>query len=130
MDKPESFEVQEYNDVREPYETYRVLKQILSDYQNENPVVSSAFRIQFVGDQMKVFYTCLEVSLPHRMAEVEKQANDAHKDFLRHMKSEFKKRTKHPLTATEQKDMADYSVQKVNLNERYYFSSWRFYKIS
>lgn len=130
MDKPESFEVQEYNDVREPYETYKVLKQILEDHKKDYPVTSSAFRIQFVGDQMKVYYTCLEVSLPHRMAEVEKQAADAHKDFLKYVKKEFKSRTKHVLDCSEQKDQADYSVQKVSLNERYYFSSWRFYKIS
>ena len=130
MDKPESFEVQEYNDVREPYDTYRVLKQIVQDHGVDNPVTSHAFRVQFVGDQAKVYYTCLEVSLPHRMAEVEKQASDAHRDFLRYLKKEFKSRTKHILDIKEQKDQADYSVQKVSLNERYYYCSWRFYTIS
>lgn len=130
MDKPESFEVQEYNDVREPYETYKVLKQILEDHKKDHPVTSQAFRIQFVGDQMKVYYTTLESMLPHRMAEVEKDAAAAHKDFLKYIKKEFKSRLKRTLECSEQKDQADYSVQKVSLNERYYFSSWRFYTIS
>ncbi len=130
MDKPESFEVQEYNDVREPYDMYRVLKQIVEDHKKDCPVTSQAFRIQFVGDQMKVYFTTLETMLPHRMAEVEKVAADSHRDFLKYIKKEFKSRTKRVLDCKEQKDQADYSVQKVSLNERYYFSSWRFYTIS
>jgi NADH:ubiquinone oxidoreductase subunit D len=129
MDKPESFEVQEYNDVREPYDTYKVLKQIVQDRKDEDHVTTHSIRVDFVGDQMKVFYQCYEMMLPHRMAEVEKQASDAHREFLSYLKKEFKKRAKHPLSVTEQKDLADYTVQKVSLNERYYYCSWRYYTI-
>lgn len=129
MEKPESFEIAEYNDVREPYEKYQVLRQIIEDHRHDVPVTTCSYKVDFVGDQMKVYYMSYEPMLPHRMKEVEKQSNDAHKEILRHLKKEYRSRTKNAVGLTEQKEKADYTVNKVSLNERYMFVSWRFYKL-
>jgi hypothetical protein len=130
MDKPESFEVQEYNKFEDPYEKYKVLRQIVEDRKFHSPSApTEAFRVDFVGDTMKVFYTTYEMFLPTRIKEVEKHVDDALSEIVKFLKKEYKSRTKQKLSITENKELRDYTVQKVSLNERYYYTAWRCFEM-
>jgi hypothetical protein len=129
MDKPESFEVQEYNDVKEPYQTFQVIKQIVQDEKDGQRNPSLAWKVDFLGDVMKVQLTLFEMHLPQRMKEVQDAAHKLQKSYVSELKKEFKKRAKHDLKLKEIKDKADYTVQKVSLNERYYYICWHLYEL-
>jgi hypothetical protein len=49
--------------------------------------------------------------------------------MVKHLKKEYKARTKKTLNLKENKERANYTVQKVSLNERYYYVSWRCYEL-
>lgn len=127
--KPESFEIQEYGDQNETYETAQLLKQIVQDYRNENNVVSHGFKVDFTGNMMKVIMSFYEIGYPAKRQEISDKVNEYHKQIFSMLKKEFKKRAKRELAVTEQKDMADYTVAKVSLNDRYMLTSWRCYTL-
>ena len=129
MDKPESFEVQEYNDVREPMQTFQTIKQIVEDERWDGRHPSVAYKVDFLGDILRVQITMFEMHLPQRMKEVQETALKLQKAYVSALKKEFKKRTKTALALKEVKDKADYTVQKVNLNERYYYIAWHLYEL-
>jgi hypothetical protein len=132
MSKPEGFETTEYNTkFEDPYEKYKVLRQIVEDRKYGSPSLpSEAFRVDFSGNEAKVFYTSYEMHLPVRMKEIEAQSEAALNEVVKYLKKEFKSRTKMKLDMKELKDRRNYSVQKVSLNERYMYSSWRFYELA
>lgn len=129
MDKPESFEVTEYNDVKEPYQTFQTIKQIVQDKKDGARNPSVAFKVDFLGDIMKVQLTLFEMHLPQRMKEVQDAAHKLERSYISELKKEFKKRAKRDLKLKEVKGKADYSVQKVSLNERYYYICWCLYEL-
>src|SRR3990167_6057823 len=118
MDKPEGFEVTDYGDKHEKYDQLSVIKQIIDERVRESP--AHAVIVKFAGNQMTLAYHCYEMHLPARMKQVQELANDVFRESLSHLKKEFKRRTKQVLTLKELKDLANYTVQKVSLNERYY----------
>ena len=126
---PESFEVQEYNDVREPYQTFQTIKQIVQDLRIKSNNPSVGLKADFLGDVMRVNITLFEMHVSRRMKEIQDAADQLHKSFLRDLKKEFKKRTKHDLKLKEDKAKADCSVQSVSMNERAYVTCWRFYEM-
>lgn len=129
MNKPESFEITEYNDVQEPYRTFQTIKQVVQDMKIEANSTSQAFKVDFLGDILRIQLTLFEMHLPQRMKEVEDNAHSLQKSYVSALKKEFKKRTKTDLKLKEIKDKADYTVQKVNLNERYMYFCWRLYEL-
>ena len=129
MDKPESFEVQEYNDVKEPYQTFQTIKQIVQDRKDLARHPSCAYKVDFLGDVLRVQVTMFEMHLPQRMKEVQDAAIKLQKAYVSELKKEFKKRTKTALSLKEIKEKADYTVQKVSLNERYYYIAWHLYEL-
>jgi hypothetical protein len=129
MDKPESFEVTEYSGVREPYETFQTIKQIVQDRKDMARHPSCAYKVDFLGDTMRVQVTMFEMHLPQRLKEVQDTAHKLHKAYVSELKKEFKKRAKHDLKLKEIKDKADHTVQKVSLNERYYYVAWHLYEL-
>jgi hypothetical protein len=76
-----------------------------------------------------LYYHCYEMHLPVRMREVEAQAKTILDEMVKHLKKEYKARTKKTLNLKENKERANYTVQKVSLNERYYYVSWRCYEL-
>lgn len=129
MDKPESFEIQEYGDQPTAYETIKVVKQIAQDYRDSNPVTSHAVKFDFIGNSLKVTIALFEMHLPSRMKIVEDMAFQYQKSCVSHLKKEFKKRTKRDLGLKEDKDKSGYHTEKVSLNERYYYVCWYFYNL-
>jgi len=125
MTKPESFEVTEYSG--EQVDAAKVISQIVADKVKESPAHS--LLVSFSGNMMTLKYQCYEMHLPNRIKQVVDQSQDVFRESLSHIKKEFKKRTKQALTLKEKKELADYSVQKVSLNERYYAFFWRVYEL-
>lgn len=126
--KPESFEVQEYGEKDDTYDTVKVLKQLVQDYRVENNVATHTFNVSLTGDMMKVTVSSYEMNYPGRVQAVRDAVDAYHKHILSFLKKQFKKQTKRELSVVEEKDKADYTVSKVSLNERYMFTSWRVYK--
>jgi hypothetical protein len=135
MQNPESFEVTEYDPEDLPVaEQLSVMKQIMEDRKFDPEIrrlPTENFVLTLQGDQMRLAYHTYEMflSTPDRMRDVEKNAEKCLGEGLKYLKKEFRKRTKKALSVKEQKDLRSYSVQKVSLNERYYFISWRVFKI-
>ena len=126
--EPESYEVTEYAKNKELRDKFSVISQIVQDKIRENPTYCC--RVFFVGDMLKLVFCCYEMNLPARMKEIEKLAHDCMNEMVRVIKKEFKSHSKMSLDLKEDKKKANYSVQKVSLNERYYYMAWRFYEIS
>lgn len=127
MDKPEGFEVTEYGKPHEVYSMYSVVHQIMEDRGREAP--NYGVKVAFTGNMLKVYYHCYEMCLPTRFTEIEGNANDSLNEAIKYIKKEYKKRTKKTLDLKEKKDLANYTVQKVSLNERYYTVFWRMYEL-
>lgn len=127
MGKPESFEVTEYGTAHEDYDTLSVIRQIIQDLTRDNPAASMS--VSFTGDMIKLTYSSFEMLLPTRIKEVEARSVEVFRDVVKHLKKEFKSKTKRTLTLKEKEELADYTVQKVSLNERYYYICWRHYEL-
>ncbi len=124
---PESFEVQEYSREQLPQDKFGAIYQIVEQLLRESP--AAGCRVSFTGSLMKLTYHCYEMHLPSRMRIVEDQAKQVLNNTVNHIKKEFKKLRKETLDLKEKKEMANYSIEKVSLNERYALASWRFYEI-
>lgn len=128
MEKVESFEITEYGEDHEiPGKVQGVIKEIVRDLVRTNPAVG--MQVTFVGNLVKLTYHCYEMHLPVRLREVEHAAKSGLDETVKQLKKEFKERAGHVLKLTERKEMANTSAQKVSLNERYMYSSWRFYEL-
>lgn len=128
MENFESFEVTEYGTDHEiPGRVQGQIKEIVQEMVRKNPAAGT--QVTFVGNLAKFTYHCYEMHLPVRQKEVEHAAKSALDETVKHVKKEFKNRTGSDVKLTERKDMANTSVHKVSLNERYMYSSWRFYEL-
>jgi len=127
MQKPESFEVTEYADPKKSYDKFSVIYQIIENKVRENPTFGC--RVSFVGNMLKLYFHCYEMHLPVRMKEIEKLAHDSLNEAVKMIKKEFKTITKEKIELKEDKTKANYTVQKVSLNERYYVVYWRFFEL-
>lgn len=128
MEKAESFEVTEYGTKHQlPDRVRGAIVEILQDRFSKNPAAN--VRVSFTGNLMKLTYHCYEMLLPTRMRDAEHSAKSYLDDALKAIKKEVKDRAGELPKFSEKKDMANYSVQKASLNERYMYSSWRFYEL-
>lgn len=130
MNKIESFEVTEYGEKHEiPGKVQGAIKEIVLELKRENPSVG--VQVSFVNDMMRLSYHSYEAGLSNhlKIRDVEDASKKYLNETLKTIKSEFRKKMGKTLTVSEKKEMAGTSVQKVSLNERYMFSSWRFYEI-
>lgn len=124
---PESFEVTEYGTKYRPQDRFGLIYQIIEQMQRESPVYGC--RASFSGNLLRITYNCYESMLPTRMRQVEDQAKQVLNSCISLLKKEYRRLSGKVLTLNEQKNLANYTVQKVSLNERYIFSSWRFYEL-
>jgi len=133
MQKPEGYEVQGVGYLQEE-DQLALLKQIAEELIPANPGYGYVVKFQGGKDeenhQMVVTYHCMEMDLPYRIKEVESLADGCLKDFEKHVKKEYKKRAGKALKLKELKDMRETATEKVSLNNRYYYRSFRTYQLS
>jgi len=126
--EPQSFEVAPYSDVDFGIaEAHKVITQIFKDIARDAPAHAVMFSMS--GPQVKIQYHTYVVNLPAHSKRIEEEANEILKNTVSHLKKEFKSRTGKALKLTEQKELANHVVEKVSLNERYYYKAWRFFTI-
>ena len=129
MNKVHSCETPEYSSPDMSMgEAYGVIRQITSEIARDVPSVG--LWVDMTGDQLRVHYHAYEMFLPTRVKEVEARAEDALKNFVALLKKEFRTRTKSALKLSEQKEAGGSTVEKVSLNERYYYKAWRSFTMS
>lgn len=124
----QSFEVAPYSDVEFGIaEAQKVIAQIFRDIVRDAP--AHAVWADLTGDTLKIHYHTYVMHLPSRRKLIAEEANDVFKQTVAYLKKEFKARTGKALKLSEQKELANDAVEKVSLNERYYYKAWRFYKL-
>jgi hypothetical protein len=124
----ESFEVQGTAYLQEE-DRNALIQQVSEELIASSP--SFGYKVKFHGeDQMTVVYHCFEMDLPSRIQIVEEQADKLLKDWEKYIKKEFKKRGGGTLKMKEVKDLRDRNIEKVSLNNRYYFRASRTYDLS
>lgn len=123
----QGFEVTEYGDAGRPDQVFSVIAEIIQNQRDEHP--NCNIQVTFAGDLCRLSYHSYEMHLPRRRNEVEENAKKALNDAVKLIKKEFKSRTGKALKFAEKKDMANDVVQKASLNERYIYSSWRFFEL-
>lgn len=126
MNKAQSFEVTEYGNAKKEYDRISMIKQIIQERAAAAPNMSVV--VSFSGNMFTLHYHVYEMLVPTRMKEIESNAHDTLNACVKYIKKEFKARTKDTLTFKELKDLANYTIQKVSLNERYYVVYWRCYE--
>lgn len=124
--EPESFETlgKRYSQAED---RNALLAQISEEFQKIK--TSSAIRITFQGDSLIVRYHCIEQFLDERSRVdlLTKEADKLLKDFVKYLKSEFKKRGGGILSLKEDKDRRKYDIQKINLNGRFQYTYQQVY---
>jgi len=129
MEKAQGFEIAEYDQEHEiPARALGLMKEIIRDIARVSP--STGIQISFTGNLAKLTFHSYEMHLPVRMREVEERAKDVLNEAIKVLKKELKAQGGFKIDFKEKKEMANTSVQKTSLNERYVYSSWRFYEIS
>lgn len=129
MNKPESFEVTEYEGDNSEYEKVAAIKQIVTDLARTTP--SGAVTSKLAGNRLTIQYHCYEMHLSdhQRLRAVADQAEAVFRETLKVLKKEFKAKKLGALNLKELKDQANHTVEKVSLNERYHYLAWRVYEI-
>ena len=123
----ESFEVQ-----GAPYlqkdDRNALVAQVSEELISKNPAYG--FKVRFQGeDEVIVTYHSYEMDLQLRMQEVESQADGLFKEWVKQVKKEYKSQGGGTLKLKEDKDQHATSVEKVGLNNRYYFRSSKTYSM-
>lgn len=127
--EPQSFEVAGYSDVEFGVaEAQKVIVQIFRDIERDCP--AHAVWADVVGDQLKIHYHTYTMFLPARIKEIEGEADEVFKQTVSYLKKEFRARTGKALKLKEQKELGNRAIERVSLNERYYYRAWRFYEMN
>jgi hypothetical protein len=126
-EKFSSFETTEYSGENTIADDYSVIAQIVKDKERTSP--SFGVTVSFQGDLVKIAYHTYESMLPQKMTVIMAEAKQRLDEAVKFIKKEFKSKTKRTIDLKEKKDMANYSTQKVSMNERYYAIFWRYYEV-
>jgi len=123
------FDTTEYSDPEMSFaDVYSVIRQIMVDMQHDVPTVG--VHADMTGNQLKLHYMDYVVNLPVHLKETVARADTALRELKKHITSEFKRRAGRPLRLKELKDLENYTVEKVSINERYYYRTWRVFEVS
>lgn len=129
MNENHTFDVTQYSSPEMNFaDAYQVIRQIVVDMVHDVPTVG--VWVDMTGNQLKLHYMDYVQNLPVHLRATTDRADTALKELEKHIKAEFKRRTGKALKLKEQKDLANYTVEKVSLNERYYYRSWRVFEAS
>ena len=127
--EPQGFEVAEYSKpALDANQAYQVVRQIFFDRQKSNPAFGVWADMQ--GNILKVHYHAYEMQVPRRYPQVAEQGETALKEAVKLLKAEFKARTGETLALKELKDLSNHTLEKVSLNERYYYRCWKVFEAS
>lgn len=125
----QSYEVAEYSKPElDTAQAYGVVKQIFFEIQRTQAQYS--IWADWSGDKVKIHYHSYEMFLPERISEIQERSRVLLDETVKMLKKEFKARTGHTLKLVEDKTLSDYTMEKVSLNQRYYYKAWRFYTVS
>jgi hypothetical protein len=126
--EPESYEVTEYSDPDMSLDKkIAAIAEIVQNKVASSPNLNT--RVAFTGNLMKLTFHCYEMHAPVRMKIIEDMCKETHNKVVKELKKEFKEKTGATLDLKEQKDLGNYTIQKVSLNERYLYAAWRFYEL-
>jgi hypothetical protein len=129
MNENHSFETTEYSNPEMSFaDAYQVIRQIMVDMVHDVPSVG--VWADMSGDQLKLHYMDYVTNLPVHLKATVERADTALKELKKHVAAEFKRRTGSTLKLKEEKDLENYTVEKVSLNERYYYRTWRVFTVS
>ena len=129
MNENHTFDVTEYSNPDMSYaDVYQVIRQIVVDMVHDVPTVG--VHADMTGNQLKLHYMDYVVNLPVHLKETVARADTALKELKKHIQAEFKRRTGTALKLKELKDLENYTVEKVSINERYYYRCWRVFEVS
>lgn len=126
----ESFEVQGV-----PYEQEEdkvaLIKQIAEEFISDNP--SYNFKVRIQASDMYITYHSYEAYLHQRMQEVYQASEKLLGEFEKQLKKVYKERSGHTLKMKQDKEYSKddkhVTVEKVSMNNRYYFRNTRKYEI-
>jgi hypothetical protein len=131
--KPEaqSYEIAEYSPpVLDVNTAYKAIRQIFVEMKGNGNSAQAAVWADMSGDKLKIHYHSYEMHLPTRLRDVTQQSNEILNETIKLLKKEFKVKTGATLKLAEDKNLGNYTVEKVSLNERYYYKAWRFFTVS
>ena len=129
MNENHSFDTTEYSNPEMSFaDAYQVIRQIMVDMVHDVPNVG--VWADMSGDQLKLHYMDYVNNLPVHLKETVARADMALKELKKHITAEFKRRTGTALKLKEHKELENYTVEKVSLNERYYYRTWRVFTAS
>lgn len=130
-DSIESFEKTEYSEKNEEVEKYELLQAIVQVAKNKiGEMPNSSCAVKLEGDILKVIFHTYQMHLPSRKAQVDDEGRRTIDEFVKYLKKEVKSMSGQTLDLKEKKELANYTVEKVSLNERYHYICWRCYTIS
>lgn len=88
-----------------------------------------SFTVKFHGEnKVTVCFCTFEIDLPSRVKEVESIADTRFKEYEKTLRKKYKEKAGKTLKFKELKEERDYSCEKVSLNLRYYYRSFRTYE--
>lgn len=124
----QGFEVTQYSKDAEVVEKkLSAIKEVVQDLVRNKPNIG--VQVHFTGNMMRLSFHCSQMHLPVKMRETEQLAKETLNEAVKLIKKGVKEKIGESLDLKERKELANYSVQKTSLNERYYYSAWRFYEI-
>lgn len=133
-DTVKSFERTEYSgDQLDFGQAYGVIRQILVDMEHDKP--STGMSVSMTGNVLRIHYLDYVQNLPVHIRTTTERSITAFREMRKHIIAEFKRRTGKTLDLREDPPEAkqlekNYTVEKVSLNERYYYRAWRTYEVS
>jgi hypothetical protein len=132
MNKKEAqtFEVAEYSEKKELgiEDAHRAIVQIFKNIARDCP--AHAVWGDITGDKLKIHYNVYTFAFPQQAQRIRDEAQQVFRETVKVIKQQFKEATGATLKLKEVPDLANDSVEKVSLNERYMYKAWRFYTLS
>lgn len=127
MDEAQGYEVQ--GEDEQERDVLSIAAQAVQDVKREDP--SFGFTAKFHGESlMTLSYHSSQVDMPNRQAEAEHEADQRFKAFEKAYKAAYKDICGKAAKLKEDKDQRRESVQKVSLNNRYYYIKTRTYSVA
>lgn len=128
-EKNRSFDI--LGDDQEP-DLVSALLQSHMDIKGDFGTSAAGILLKRTGDRVFLEYHCYETSLDDRgkLEGLCKEVEKVLADYVKALKKDVKKKTKKALKLKEIKELKDYSVDKVSLNDRWYLRLWRVYEVS
>lgn len=115
-------------------DTVRLLAQIAADKVRDFP--TSTVHLTMKGGDVRLTYISYEMFLPQKIAQVDAECDTSIKEMVKYLKKEYKTRSKKTLELKERKDKvgekainSGRTIEKVSMNHRYMYVSWKTFEI-